>query len=577
MSSYCPANVSSQMVFAEAAQTCKVILDTVESALPQGLPQNFGTDSKLEETIAKAVELLPELWKLAGFFNEAILSYRQALLYHWKLDTLTAAKLQKEFAIVLLYCGTDASPPNLRSQMEGSFVPKNNIEEAILLLLILLRKIALKMIEWDPSIVDHLTFALAMSGELKALTSQVEQLLPGILERRERYYTLALCYFGEGDDEIALNILEKLISSRGNPDCIHALLLASKICGKNSKYAEEGTCYARRAVSNLYDGCVHLRSIAECLLGISLSGQARSSVSDSERIPRQCEALEALEKAKTLVTGGDPEILFHLSLETAEQRKLDRALGYAKQLVKMDAGSNVRGWILLARILSAQKRFFEAEMIINAALDQTGNWDQRELLRTKAKIQIAQGQLTNAIETYTHLLANLHVLRKSFRIGKKILKQGIYHRSLEIEIWHDLAYVYISMSQWQDAEICLSKSSAISPHSASRWHTTGALYEAKGLHQEALEAFANALELDPSHVPSLVSTAVILRQLHQEPSAVARSFLTDALRLDRTNHKAWFNLGLIYRADGGRSALEAAECFQAAVLLEESAPVEPFR
>jgi ATP-dependent RNA helicase DHX36 len=40
---------------------------------------------------------------------------------------------------------------------------------------------------------------------------------------------------------------------------------------------------------------------------------------------------------------------------------------------------------------------------------------------------------------------------------------------------------------------------------------------------------------------------------------------------------AWFNLGLLYEEEGGRSAAEAAECFQAAALLEETASVEPFR
>lgn len=105
---------------------------------------------------------------------------------------------------------------------------------------------------------------------------------------------------------------------------------------------------------------------------------------------------------------------------------------------------------------------------------------------------------------------------------------------------------------------------------------SGLLYEAKGLPKEALGAFTNALGVDPTHVPSLVSTATVLRRLDGS-SAVARSFLTDALRHDRTNYSAWFILGQLYKAEGARSALEAADCFQAAALLEESAPVEPFR
>lgn len=78
-------------------------------------------------------------------------------------------------------------------------------------------------------------------------------------------------------------------------------------------------------------------------------------------------------------------------------------------------------------------------------------------------------------------------------------------------------------------------------------------------------------------MPSLVSTAIVLQKLGDRPLAVVRNFLTEALRLDRTNYVAWLNLGLLCKAEGGRSELEAAECFQAAAFLEDTAPVEPFR
>lgn len=564
--------------FGEAAQSCKVILDTVESALPEGLPENFGTDCKLLETLNKAVELLPELWKLAGSPQEAILSYRQALLHNWNLDMETTTKIEKEFAIFLLYSGSDASPPNLRSQMEGSFVPRNNIEEAILLLMILLRKFVLKRIAWDPSIIDHLSFALSVSGELRTLAHQVELLLPGIMERKERFSTLALCYHGEGEDMVALNLLRNLLNNRDNPDCILELLLASKICGENVDCTDEGTDYAHKALSKLQGRCKQMASVANCLLGVSLSAKSRSSPSDYDRILRQYEALEALETAERTMIDRDPNVVFHLSLENAEQRKLDAALHYARQLLKIEAGSSVKGWILLARILSAQKRFEDAECVINAAMDQTGKWDQGELLRTKAKLQIAQGRLKNAIETYTHLLAVLQVRNKNFRVGKQLLKnRANHHRRLEMETWHDLANVYTSLSQWRDAEVCLSKSKAIGSHSASRWHSTGLLYEAKGLHKEALKSFGKALDVEPSHVPSLISTATVLRKLSDQSLPAVRSFLTDALRIDRTNPSAWYNLGLVCKAEMGASAVEATECFEAAAFLQETAPVEPFR
>lgn len=410
----------SPIISAEAAQSCSVILDIVESSLPAGLPEKFGADCKLQETINGAVGLLPELWKLANSPREAILSYRRALLHQWNLDAQTTAKIQKEFAIFLLYSGAEAMPPNLRSQMDSAFVPRNNIEEAILLLIILLRKVSLKRIEWDPSILDHLSYALSLSGGLGALANQVEELLPGVLDRKERYHILALCNHGEGDDLEALSLWKKLLISHEDATYIPALLFVSKICGGSAKYADEGITFSQKALENLHGECDQLIGVAQCMLGISLSANCRSAVTDSERVERQSGALKSLEIAGRMTKMKDPVIVYHLCLEYAEQRKLDAAIRHAKTLLKLDGGSNLRGWILLARLLSAQKSFSEAETIINVALDQTGRWNQGESLRTKAKLQIAQGLVKEGIETYSQLLAVLQVQRKSFGSGKKL-------------------------------------------------------------------------------------------------------------------------------------------------------------
>ncbi|CAN6554073.1 unnamed protein product [Malus baccata var. baccata] len=568
------------IILAEAAQSCKVVLDIVESSFPDGLPQNFGADCKLQEIISKTVELLPELWKLSDCPHEAILSYRQALLHHWNLEVETTAKIQKDFAVLLLYSGCEGSPPNLRFQMDSSFVPKNSLEEAILLLMILLRKASLRRIQWDPSILDHLSFALSVAGDTMALANQVEELLPGFMDRKEIFYRLALCYYGAGEDSAALDLLRKLLSKSEDPMCFPALLLASKICGENPSpsHAEEGVGFARRALESLDGKCDHLKCTATCLLGISLSVHSKSAVADFERVTRQDEALQALETAGRMTTS-DPIALYHLSLEYAEQRKLDAALDCAKKMLKLEGGSNIRGWLLLSRILSAQKRFVDAETIIEAALDQTGKWEQGELLRTKAKLQIAQGQFKNAIATYTQLLAFVQVQNKSFGYGKKPPEStGNLPGRLDLEIWNDLSYFYINLSQWRDAEACLSKSKARRAFSANRCHATGLLYEKKCLYKESLRAYSEALDIDPSHVPSLISMAAVLRRLGDSSHTVVRSLLMHALSIDRTNHSAWYNLGLLYKSQGTpSSSLEAAECFKAALSLEESAPVEPFR
>nr|XP_016493386.1 PREDICTED: tetratricopeptide repeat protein 7A-like isoform X2 [Nicotiana tabacum] len=559
----------------EAAQSCTVILDIVESSLPEGLPENFGADCKLQETLSNTVELLPQLWILADSPREAIISYRRALLHQWNLDVQTNAKIQKEFSIFLLYSGSEYIPPSLRFQMDSSFVPRTNIEEAILLLMILLRKVTLQSIEWDPSILDHLSYALSISDGLTALANQVEELHPRNIDQRERYHILALCYYGGGDNFTALNLLRKLLSSAEDPTCVPGLLLASKICAESLEYAGDGINFARRAIERLQGRCDRLIGVANYVLGLSLSTQSRAVLKDSERVKMQSEALQSLESAGKLTTMNDSNVIYHLCVENAEQRKLDTALHYAKCLLKLEGGSTLKGWMLLARVLSAQKQFPEAETIIDAALDQSGKWDQGELLRTKAKLQIAQGQVKNAIETYRQLLAVLQIQRKSFRLAENLKEEGNRNRTVELEMWHDLASIYIKSSQRQDAEICLSKSEAISCYSASRLYISGLLQQSKGLYKAALRDYTKALAIDPCHVPSLISTAVALRQIGDHSPGIVKSFLMEALRLDRTSASAWHNLGLVYKEEG--ASMEAAECFQAAILLQETEPIEPFR
>ncbi|CAN4093211.1 unnamed protein product [Withania somnifera] len=504
--------------YKEAAQSCTVLLDILEASLPAGLPETFATDSKLQDTLSKAVELLPELCKLADAPREAIISYRRALLHQWNLDIQTTARIQKEFAIFLLYSG----------------------------------------------------------GGLKTLASKVEELLPRTIDRQEMYLILALCYYGGGDEFIALNLLRKLLSNTEDHTCIPGLLLASKLCAECQDCASEGIIYAHRAIESLQERCGQLLGVANFVLGLSLSAHSRTILTDSERIKIHSDALKFFESAGKLTKMSDTNVIYHLCLENAEQRKLDAAVHYANLLLKLECGSTLKAWMLLARVLSAQKRFLDAETVINVALEQSGNWDHGELLRTKAKLQIAQDQVKNAIETYTQLLAILQVQRQSCRLGEDLKEFGDHCRTLELETWLDLASIYIKLSQWRDAEKCLSKTENISSYSACRFYTAGLLNQSKDLYKAALADYSNALAVNPSHVSSLVSSAVVLRKIGKQSPAIIRSLLTEALRLDRMNASAWYNLGLLYKEEGLGSASEAAECFEAAILLEETEPVEPF-
>lgn len=555
----------------DAAEECKSVLDAIEKIFPDGIPDAF-VENKLQETVSHAVELLPELWKQAGRYTEAVSAYRRALLSQWSLDNDRCVRIQKAFAVFLLYSGFEVSPPSLAVQVEGSYVPKNNLEEAILLLMIIMRKFCLGKAKWDPSVLEHITFALSICSQTSVLAKQLEEIMPGALHRIERWKAMALALAGAGQNNFALELLRKSLHRHEEPNDIMSLLLAAKICSENVLLAAEGVKYAQKAIVNALESNPHLKGVGLRMLGLCLGRQAKISSSDSERSRLQSDALKSLDSALAL----EPEtsdLTFELAIQYAEHRNLDAALRYAKQYLDATGGSMIRGWRLLALVLSAQQRFSEAEVVTDAALDETSKWDQGPLLRMKAKLKVSQSLHKDAIETYRYLLALVQAQRKSYGAlaSAPQVEDG---NANEYEVWHGLAKLYSILSHWKDAEVCLGKARTLKEFSAETLHTEGILHEKQGRVNDALAAYINALLLEPKYVPCKILIGSILCEMGPKMLPVARTLLSDALRIEPTNHMAWYQLGKVHKVDGRMA--DAVDCFQAASILEESEPIESF-
>ncbi|CAL5354999.1 unnamed protein product [Camellia sinensis] len=555
----------------EAANECKSVLDAVEKIFYHGIADVL-VDNKLQEIVSGAVELLPELWKLDGRNHEAMSAYRRALLSQWNLDNDCCARIQKGFASFLLYSGVEVGPPSLAVQIDGSYVPRNNLEEAILLLMILMRKFYLGKTKWDPSVMEHLTFALSLCSQTSVLAKQLEEIMPGVFNRVNRWKAMALCYNGAGQNKVALNLLRKSLHKHEKPDDLTSLLLAAKICSEDALLAAEGVGYAQRAILHAQGLNEHLKGVGLCMLGLCLGKLAKVSSSDHERSRLQTDALKSLDEAIVLECNNF-DLIFELGVQYAERWNLNAALRYAKQFIDATGGSILKGWRLLALILSAQQRFSEAEVVTDAALDETAKWEQGPLLRMKAKLKISQSIPMGAIETYRYLLALVQAQRKSFGPLRN-LPQIEDDKVNEFEVWHGLAKLYSRLSHWKDAEICLGKAKELNEYSAETLHTEGIIGEAQGDMNKALAAFINALLLEPSHVPSKILIGGVLSKMGSKVSPVARCLLSDALKIEPTNRMAWYYLGLVHRDDGRIS--DAIDCFQAASMLEESDPIESF-
>ncbi|XP_014502513.1 protein NPGR1 [Vigna radiata var. radiata] len=561
--------------YTEAAKECRIIVDTVESALPKGMPEGIGEDCKLQEMFHKALELLPNLWIKSGFLEEAVTAYRRALIKPWNLEPWRLARVQKDLATTLLYGGAEVNIPS-QLQVNGLTTPMSGTEEAILLLLILSGKMALQEIDWDPEIMDHLTFSLSVTGMFESLADNVEKILPGVYDRAERWHFLALCYSAAGQNEVALNLLRKAC---GSSEAKHrpyfpSFLFAAKLCSLCPNHAHEGIKFSQEVIDLAKHQNEHFLGEGLKFMGTCQGAAARVSVLDSERIIFQRESLYFLNDAVALNGNNDPEVILSLGLENAIQRNLNTAYDNLMIYSDMMAGSSKRGWQLLALIVSAEQRFKDAETIVDFALDEAGSIDQLELLRLKAILQITQQQPKKAVETYRILLAVIESQKEHWLQAKAFRHEALKQQKLEMEVWQDLATIYVDLCSFLDAKACVDKAQLIEFFSPRSWHITGLLFESRTLHKEALASFLVSLSIEPDYIPSIISAAKLMLKLGMQSLPIARSFLMNALRLDPTNHEAWFNLGLVSKMEG--SLQQAADCFQAAYELKLSAPVQEF-
>ncbi|KAK1269173.1 hypothetical protein QJS04_geneDACA006265 [Acorus gramineus] len=560
-------------LFKEAATECEVVLDIVESAWSNGVPENIiADDNKLKDMFHKALELHPELYKQAGLIDEAISAYRRTLTKPWNLEPRRLAGIQKDLAVILLYGGVETPLPSHLQELWGSNTPKNNMEESILLLLILMRKIAFQEIVWDSEIINHLAFALSVSGQFEILADHYEQVLPGIYHREERWYLLALCYSAACQDDVAISLLRHTLNLSKTKQEVHlqSLLLGAKLCSSYLKYSCEGIEFARNAIRFASGRQDHFLGTANHFLGVCFGNHARSSVSDTQRLALQNDSLKFLHQAVE-IGKENCEVMYNLGRENFRHRNVAAALKYAKLYFEMVAGSTVKGWKLLALAVSAGQNFRDAESIVDLALDQIEKADHLELLKLKALLQIAQEQANHAIETYKSLLTIVQEQRVRQRCEHE---SQIVDKNSEMEAWMNLAAIYGKLGLLLDANICLDNAKSSGYYSPNTWHVTGTLFEDQFSHKEALASFFTSLSIEPDYVPSMISTASIFRKLGGHSLPIGKSFLMNALRVEPMNHNAWLNLGLLLKMEG--SLEQAADCFQVACELSESSTVQDF-
>ncbi|XP_037260925.1 tetratricopeptide repeat protein 7A isoform X3 [Falco rusticolus] len=494
---------------------------------------------------------------------------------------------------------------------ENAYCPQDNVEEALLLLLIsesMANRDA--VISRAPDQQDDRAVSLRDA-------SAVYDLLSITLGRRGQYVLLAEC-------------LERAMKFAFDEFHLwYQLALSMVACGK----LEEGEYFAKMVIDLGEDAGESLAK-GYLALGLTYSLQATDGLKNTLNTGKATlkgtqdelnkKALQTLERARDLAPE-DHQIILYLSLQLALVRQISDAIEHLQEALQL-CKDDMNSLHLLALLFSAQKHYQHALDVINMAVVEYP--ESFSLLFTKVKLEWIHKGPEEALVTCRHMLqmwqmvfnalqhsgsekgssvtetpvikkhnglhltlpdahdtdsgsqrasslaaSRLEQAMSEITMQSSAMKQGPMHLWTALEqIWLQAAELFMEQHHLKEASFCIQEAASLFPTSHAVLYMRGRLAEMKGNLEEARQLYDEALTVNPAGVEIMHSLGLVLSRLGRKD--LAQKVLRDAVRIQTTSHRAWNSLGEVLQAQGKNEA--AIECFLTALDLESSSPVMPF-
>ncbi|XP_045436667.1 tetratricopeptide repeat protein 7A isoform X3 [Pipistrellus kuhlii] len=491
---------------------------------------------------------------------------------------------------------------------DNLYCPKDNIEEALLLLLIsesmATRDVVLSR---APEQEEDRTVSLRNAAAIYDLLSIT-------LGRRGQYVMLS-------ESAYAVSLLRECVKLRPSDPTVP--LMAAKVCIGTLHWLEEAEHFAMMVIDRGEEAGEFL-SKAYLALGLTYSLQATDATLKCRQDELHRKALQTLERAQQLAPD-DPQVILYVSLQLALVRQISSAMEQLQEALKL-CRDDANALHLLALLFSAQKHYQLALDVINMAI--TEYPENFNLLFTKVKLeQVLKGpeealvtcrqmlRLWQALYNFSQLgglekdgslgegvmlkkQSGLHLTlpdahdadsgsRRASSIAasrleeamseltmhSSVLKQGPMQLWTTLEqIWLQAAELFMEQQHLKEAGFCIQEAAGLFPTSHSVLYMRGRLAEMKGSLEEAKQLYKEALTVNPDGVRIMHSLGLMLCRLGHK--SLAQKVLRDAVERQSTCHEAWQGLGEVLQAQGQSEA--AIDCFLTALELESSSPVLPF-
>ncbi|XP_012494323.1 PREDICTED: tetratricopeptide repeat protein 7A isoform X2 [Propithecus coquereli] len=491
---------------------------------------------------------------------------------------------------------------------DNLYCPKDNIEEALLLLLI------------SESMATR-DVVLSRVPEQEEDRTCLERAMKFAFGEFHLWYQVALSMVACGKSAYAVSLLRECVKLRPSDPTVP--LMAAKVCIGSLHWLEEAERFAMMVIG-LGEEAGEFLPKGYLALGLTYSLQATDATLKSKQDELHRKALQTLERAQQLAPG-DPQVILYVSLQLALVRQISSAMEQLQEALKV-CRDDAHALHLLALLFSAQKHYQHALDIIDMAINE--HPENFNLMFTKVKLeQVLKGpeealvtcrqmlQLWQTLYNFSQLgglekdgslaegltmkkqsgmhltLPDAHDADSGSRRASSIaasrleeamseltmpcsvLKQGPMQLWTTLEqIWLQAAELFMEQQHLKEAGFCIQEAAGLFPTSHSVLYMRGRLAELKGSLEEAKQLYKEALTVNPDGVRIMHSLGLMLSRLGHK--SLAQKVLRDAVERQSTCHEAWQGLGEVLQAQGQNEA--AVDCFLTALELEASSPVLPF-
>nr|XP_054328924.1 tetratricopeptide repeat protein 7A isoform X4 [Pongo pygmaeus] len=419
---------------------------------------------------------------------------------------------------------------------DNLYCPKDNIEEALLLLLIsesmATRDVVLSRV---PEQEEDRTVSLQNAAAIYDLLSIT-------LGRRGQYVMLSESAYG-------VSLLRECVKLRPSDPTVP--LMAAKVCIGSLHWLEEAERFAMMVIS-LGEEAGEFLPKGYLALGLTYSLQATDATLKSKQDELHRKALQTLERAQQLAPS-DPQVILYVSLQLALVRQISSAMEQLQEALKV-CKDDAHALHLLALLFSAQKHHQHALDVVNMAI--TEHPENFNLMFTKVKLEQVLKGPEEALVTCRQMLrlwqtlysfSQLGGLEKdgSFGEGLTVKKQSGMHLTLpdahdadsgsrrassiaasrleeamsELtmpssvlkqgpvqlwttleQIWLQAAELFMEQQHLKEAGFCIQEAAGLFPTSHSVLYMRGRLAEVKGSLEEAKQLYKEALTVNPDGV-----------------------------------------------------------------------------